>query len=240
MPGKTSLLSKGCKLILYRSLFQPLREDLEKDKALQCRLHKIISCTEMAVMDDDDKKTDLEKNECYIADFYTDGGILRCSVYPSSSYSEDGFRYFIIKRDSPFQEIQRRGHQRYPYHAVFSYSLLQDAQVRDIMDKGWKEAGRNISSVQGFKQKQLSCISGGGLRFISDKPLEKGSYLFCILDFSGFSSKRAFPVLCRVVYTEKSAGKKGGYDIRLKYIGIAEEQREKIIRFVFWLERQRN
>lgn len=29
------------------------------------------------------------------------------------------------------------------------------------------------------------------------------------------------------------------FDIRLKYVGITEQQREQIINFGFWLERQR-
>ena len=124
-------------------------------------------------------------------------------------------------------------------HALFSYSVLQKAQIHDIINRGWKEAEKSFPAIAGFKQEQLADIGGGGIRFTSKQLISKGNYLLCILKLDGYGNGKSLPVLCKVVYSDRLVNDKDKFDIRMKYTGITEQQRKEIIHFVFWLERQR-
>ncbi|MEZ3425574.1 MAG: PilZ domain-containing protein [Lachnospiraceae bacterium] len=233
------LVDIGSKVVFYKNIFQSGSEDLEKDRVCQCKLHKVLNNSEITVIDDDDGKTELMKHECYTIDFYSKDKIFRCNAYFISDYNEDGYRYFNLEIISPFRKMQRRNYQRYPCHALFSYSVLQKAQIHDIINRGWKEAEKSFPAIAGFKQEQLADIGGGGIRFTSKQLISKGNYLLCILKLDGYGNGKSLPVLCKVVYSDRLVNDKDKFDIRMKYTGITEQQRKEIIHFVFWLERQR-
>jgi len=229
------LVKNGSKTVFY------------KDGVQVClKLHKILSEYEFLVIDQDNKnQTVLNKNECYTLDFYNPDGLYRCNAYIISIYSKDGAGCYKARTSSQLKKVDRRMYHRYPCHALFSYSAIQKAQVRDILDGEWQEVWKEIAGVQWFKHAPLVDISGGGLRFTSRQRLNKGDYLVCTLDFGEYNKKNkekileAFPIMCEVVYVEKIVKDRNVFDIRLKYTGITERQREQIIHFVFWLERQR-
>ncbi len=235
------LLSNESKVIFYKCLFQPEIDSMEKNKVCCCQLYRILSDSEIIVTGTGsaDEDTGLKKHECYIIDIYNLNKVYRCNAYYISANSEDGNCYYTIRIVSPAQKVQRRRYQRYPCHSFFAYSVLQKEQVYDIINKEWEEVKKSLADLHGFKQEVLSDISGGGIRFTSKQLFKKGEYLFCILNFGGYNNKKAFPVICEVVYSGELVNVKHIFDIRLKYIGITEQQREQIIHFGFWLERQK-
>lgn len=235
------LVSNESKVIFYKCLFQPEAGSMEKNKVCCCQLYRILSDSEIIVTDNGSSagNTVLKKHECYILDIYNLNKVYRCNAYYILSNSEDGNFYYTVRIVSPVQKVQRRRYQRYPCHSLFAYSVLQKEQVYDIINKEWEEVKKSLANLHGFKQEVLSDISGGGIRFTSKQLLEKGEYLFCILNFGGYNNKKAFPVICEVVYSGELINVKHVFDIRLKYIGITEQQREQIIHFGFWLERQK-
>ncbi len=235
------LVSNESKVIFYKCLFQPADDGMEKNKICCCHLHKVISDSEIIVADDSDGsdgRTVLKKQECYILDIYNMNKVYRCNAYYISSSNEDGYCYYTARIVSPIQKVQRRRYQRYPCHSLFAYIVLEKTQVHDIINREWEDVKKSLSGIKGFKQEALSDISGGGLMFTSRQMIDKGEYLFCVLNFGEYNNKRAFPVICEVVYSGELANIKGIFDIRLKYAGITEQQREQVIHFGFWLERQ--
>ncbi len=210
------------------------------------KVQKVLSESEVAIIDESEKAKSsyiLNKGECYILDFYVKDGIYKCSAYIISVYDEDGHRCYTIQVNSPFRKEDRRQYQRCPCRALISYSVLPEAKTKDIIDNGMGEIWKEINGVQWVKHASLEDISGGGLRFTSRQRLEKGTHIACILDLKEYNNKIKdkldFTLVCEVVHIEKIYDKRNLFDIRLKYIGITEWQRELIIRFVFWLERQR-
>lgn len=233
------LLNAESKVVFYKNSFQRENSKIEENLICKCKVHEVLSDSEVVVKDDDNDKIEFQKHVCYIVDFYTANKVYRCSAYYVSDYSEDGYQYFTIEVVSPLQKMQRRNHQRYPWHTIFSYSVLQEAQVHDIINKGWDEVKENLLADPRFVEESLVDISGGGLRFTSKNVLNTGDFLLCLLKMENYGGKEPFPVLGEVVYTGNLSNDRDKSDIRLKYIGITEKQREEIIRFVFWLERQR-
>lgn len=203
---------------------------------------KVLSKSEAVIVGESENASSsyiLNKGECYILDFYVKDGIYKCSAYVISMYTENGYRYYTIQISSPLRKEDRRKYQRYQCRALISYSILPKAQAKDIIENGVGQLWKELDGVQWVKHASLEDIGGGGLRFTSRQPLEKGSHLACTFDSTEYNNKLDFALVCEVVHIEKLYNKRNLFDVRLKYIGITEQQREIIIRFVFWLERQR-
>jgi hypothetical protein len=82
-------------------------------------------------------------------------------------------------------------------------------------------------------------ISGAGIRFLSDGPLNMGARveLRIALPTSPFSR---LSTLCEVVRTEQSATDEGtGWQIALKFIVINEYDRDVLINYIFTKEREK-
>jgi len=77
-------------------------------------------------------------------------------------------------------------------------------------------------------------ISGAGIRFISEQPIGKGSFLklqICIPLFPSF----VIPVLGKVVWTEK---KDQGYVIGVEFTAIHEDDKDALIHYIFVRQRR--
>lgn len=204
------------------------------------KLDKILSDSEFVLVGTSQM---LNKSECYDLDFYARDSIYKCNAYIIDTYNEYENKCYKFQTNSPFKREDRRKYQRYPCREIISYCVLPESQVRDIISEYMGDAWKDIDGVQWVKRASLEDIGGGGLRFTSRQELKKGTYLACTLDFSKynnqFEDKLDFAIMCEVVHIEKIHSERNLYDVRLKYIGITEQQREKLIRFVFWLERQK-
>ncbi len=232
------LIKVGDKTVFYKSSYKNKKFD-ETKRLYIGQIEKILSDSKLVMSGDNDSIKDIFcENECYIADIYSSNKVYRCSVYYISDYTEGDKCCFTIETVSPLQKIQRRRHQRYSCHMLFSYYVLQEEQVYDIIEKGWESFdAESYNNKSEFIQNSLVDISGGGLRFTSDKNLNIGDYLFCLLKIDDKGS--GFPVIGEVVYSDRFLNDNDKFDIRIKYIGITEDQRRDVVEFVFWLERQK-
>lgn len=227
-------IKAGIKVAVHR---EPLPE-------YNLELQKVLSGSEAVITGSSSGSSPgLDKNKYYTLDFYARDGIYKCSAYITSIYNKKDRICYKIQTASPLRKEDRRRYQRYPCHALISYSVLQKEQALDIIKNNWGEAWPETAGIQWFKHASLEDIGGGGIRITSRQRLEKGTYLACTLDFAEYSSKIQdkpdFALICEVVHIKKLYSERNLFDVRLKYIGITEQQREKIIRFVFWLERQK-
>ena len=232
------LIKVGDKTVFYRNSYKNNKRFDETKRLCIGQIEKILSDSELVISNDNDIRDIFCENECYIADIYSSNKVYRCSVYYISNYTEGDRYYFTIEPVSPLQKVQRRRHQRYSCHMFFSYYVLQDEQVHDIIEKGWESFNVEMDNTKPeLVQNSLVDISGGGLRFTSDRGFNIGDYLFCLLKIDDTGS--GFPVIGEVVYSDRFVNDNDKFDVRIKYIGITEGQRRDVVEFVFWLERQK-
>lgn len=231
------LIKVGDKTVFYKNSYRNTKFD-EAKKLFIGRIEKILSDSELVMSSDSDIRDIFCENECYVADIYSSNKVYRCSIYYTSDYIEDDKYYFTIEPVSPLQKIQRRRYQRYSCHMLFSYYILQEEQVHDIINNGWESADADMYNGKlELIQNSLVDISGGGFRFTSDKKLNIGDYLFCLLKID--DAGNGFPIIGRVVYSDRFVNDSDKFDVRVKYIGITEDQRRDVVKYVFWLERQK-
>lgn len=81
-------------------------------------------------------------------------------------------------------------------------------------------------------------ISGGGLRFNSLEEYKKDDVLIVIPEIPEITSQIPF-LLCREVLVRQVGFSSEAYENKLQFIEISNEEREKIITYIFALERVR-
>lgn len=233
------LIHKGCKAVLYKISAENQNEKFEETKFFSCNVHDIMSSSEILLYNGIDTRVMLNKQECYILEVYATDGVYRCSAYFTSEFIENSEQYIMLEIVSPLHRIQRRRHQRYLCHKHFFYYVLQDSQIRDIITREYTNENKDFLNTPQMFQGTIIDMSGGGMRFTTKNKIKSGRNIFCLLNLDDKENKDESPVLCRVVYSDRLANDKDNYDIRVKYVDITEEQRKKIIKYIFWLERKR-
>ena len=89
-----------------------------------------------------------------------------------------------------------------------------------------------------FKKGLMMDISGGGMRFNSSEPTQKDDVVIMIPDLPAIS--QAIPYLLgKVVLSRQLETKNTTYENKIKFINISSEEREKIITYIFAVEREK-
>ena len=118
---------------------------------------------------------------------------------------------------------------------LFTYMKVLDKKLDTIIEL--LEAKKSEDSYKSLYTRVN--ISGAGIRFLSDGPLNMGARveLRIALPTSPFSR---LSTLCEVVRTEQSATDEGtGWQIALKFIVINEYDRDVLINYIFTKEREK-
>lgn len=79
-------------------------------------------------------------------------------------------------------------------------------------------------------------ISGGGIRFTSNQPYERGQYVLLMFRLTNETTDESFFLVSQIVETQKVDTDR--YSVRAKFIFKDLKDREKIVRFVFEEERR--
>lgn len=211
----------------------------ENDSILLCqgKISKIQEDTEIEFVVTDTEPKEMHKNVCYIMTFYSGQEMYLCNGYYESTYQQDSEKYFTMEITSPLEKVQRRMHQRVSCHGKMSFRILQPEQVRDMISEDTAVILPKEMDREEEKEDSMIDISGGGIRFTSKKLVEKNDYLQ--VEFGILAGKETIQmhIFGQVVSQKLFRNEKDIYDIRMKYVGLSEEQKEQIIQFVFQLER---
>jgi c-di-GMP-binding flagellar brake protein YcgR len=124
------------------------------------------------------------------------------------------------------EKIQRREYFRLPVALDAKLSMLTGDRVYS-----------NIKDVPvGFFNRMKACIivdiSGGGLKVAIKEHMSKGHYVIVLMKIPD-----EIFLLCKIVWVEKDNINRN-YRVALRFEGISERDRDKIIKFIF--EKMRN
>lgn len=229
-------IKKDSLVKLYRT--KQLLEDYEnEEKLLVCRgrVAQIVSDSEMEILIDASEEENLQKNICYILYLFLPQEVLMCSCYFMSAYAEGEQKNVTLDLVSALEFVQRRMHQRVSCHSRIFYQEIEKEELKSMAEH--VEIFDELREQREFYEESLIDISGGGVRFVSKKKLAVDSYVSVCFEIVNEKRAVEMKVTGQVVYAMPLRNEQDSYDIRVKYIGLAEEQREKIIHFVFQLER---
>lgn len=76
-------------------------------------------------------------------------------------------------------------------------------------------------------------ISGGGIRFVSEKLYEADSMVLCDFMIPVNEKPKQFKVAGLVLQIKIIEERQGLYEHRIQYIGMGRDEREEVIKFIF-------
>ncbi|MDD3660025.1 MAG: PilZ domain-containing protein, partial [Lachnospiraceae bacterium] len=81
-------------------------------------------------------------------------------------------------------------------------------------------------------------ISGGGIRFVSEKLYEADSMVLCNFMVPINDKPKQYSIIGLVLQIRIIEERQGLYEHRIQYIGMGRDEREEIIKFIFEEERK--
>lgn len=168
--------------------------------------------------------------------FYTKRGLYSCNAVVRERYRKDNLYFLRVGLKSQPVKFQRR--------EFFRIDLVEEMQLLEISDevaalKTTEELFIESQELKYIDQKKkaLICdISGGGMRFTSSVPYEKGKYVLLMFRLTNETTDESFFLVSQIVETQKVDTDR--YSVRAKFIFKDLKDREKIVRFVFEEERR--
>lgn len=222
------------KLYCSRKLLEDY-ENEEKFIVCQGKISQILSDSEVEIISDESAEENLQKNICYVMYIFLSQEVLMCSCYYKSVYTEEEKRIITLELVSPFEKVQRRMHQRVSCHSRIRYQQISKKEAVRYGEEA--ELFNSLEEQRDSYENSLVDISGGGIRFTSKNPIPVDTYLFARFEITNEKRAVEMKVIGQVVYSMPLRNEQNYFDIRMKYIGLTEEERKQIIHFVFQLER---
>lgn len=200
------------------------------------KVRKVVSETELefTVLE---KSFEFQKKVCYAIYIISYDKVYLTYVYYRSSYREADETVCSLEMVSPLEKIQRRMHQRVSCHSRLAFRLVSEEEIKlgdDTEKKKWDDI---IFSEEDYED-SLVDISGGGIRFTTKKKMTTGAYIYAAFEIQNLSQSVTMTALGQIVHVGAFRNEQDSFDVRMKYIGLTEEEKKQIIHFVFQLERE--
>lgn len=215
-------------------LDQVIRDDIDK-RVYVSKIYDILAqdLLQIAMPIYEGKIVPLAVDEKFVACFYTDKGLLECDVMVTSRYKSGNLFFLEIRLLGEPNKLQRR--------EFYRYNCIMDAKVREVSEleyaTGVPENTDLPESELDWKPVKILDISGGGVRIASTLNLNQGTYVkinFLLSDSDGYTY---YNIYSRMLRSESMQGKSNLFEQRLEFLNIQQDQRDRIVRFIFERER---
>ncbi len=165
--------------------------------------------------------------------FYTKAGLFQCYARIIDRYKSENIYILALELTSNLRKHQRREYYRFSCVLEMNTRVLKEEEVEAI--------GKNLEFLVPslpLKRSIVVDISGGGLRFISKQPYEVGSMIYCKYTLVVDEQVKEYNLVGRVLYSGKLENRADEYEHRVQYVGIDNQTREEIIKYIFDEERK--
>ena len=172
-------------------------------------------------------------NEKYSVCFYTSKGLLQCNAIITSRYKSNNIFYLEILLLEEPAKVQRRKFYRYKCLLGAKMRVVSDEEY----DKGFYENPDVKEEDLEFIEAKIMDISGGGLKIVTKTDLEKNEVVKICFDVIIIEEHVRFKLYARVLASSLFNGRKDVFEQRLEFLKIGQEERDKIIKYIFESER---
>lgn len=171
--------------------------------------------------------------------FYGESGLYQCFTRIVDRYRNGSMHILVAELTSSLQKYQRREYYRLSCLLEMETRPLADEEISALEKGELYDFLRKSSFPSGTCQAgTIVDISGGGLRFVSEKCYEKDSLVYCSFSLVREDGKRSYEAACKVLKVREMEEQKGTFEHRVKYQNLTSGEREEIIKFIFEEERR--
>lgn len=170
--------------------------------------------------------------------FFGIGGMYRCTATVKGRSKEGQFYFLNVVLKSELRKYQRREYFRIEYMSQITFYLIPK-KVAELptTDHLLEEIANGEVSYE-LGAGTIQDISGGGIRFHSERKLERDIYLMITLRLERAWMKETLYLVSQIVDCVPHASMQGQFSCRGKFLYKDLRDREKIVRFVFEEERR--
>jgi len=237
----SKILSVGNKVEL-KKVANPIIDDLieigDSHKTYFSQIYDIMDDNRMKIgmPIEAGKVIPLEINFRYDCCFYTTNGLYQCRVVVVDRYKEGSIYVLVVEAITELQKYQRRQYYRLGCTLDIRYRILDKHEFDEFMQTPDKEEYANRKPME--KGVALD-ISGGGVRFTSEREHKKNDEMFLLLEINYDGNEKIYGILGRIISCEELKNKPGTYEYRVEYRNMQGGVREELIKYIFDEERKR-
>lgn len=177
------------------------------------------------------------ERECSIV-FYTKGGMYNCTAVVKKRYRKENLYLLQIIITSELQKFQRREFFRIPFTTPLKYyEISEETAQLETTEELFAEI-QKPEYMDLVHEGTIQNISGGGIRFVSDRAIRQGQNILLVIRLTNEYSDETFYLPGQVIAAEKHPTIDAMYIHRVKFLFRDLRDREKIVRFVFEEERR--
>lgn len=177
-------------------------------------------------------------NRRYKFCFYTQTGLFECMGYVVDRFKSDNRYIAVISLKTGLRKIQRREFFRLEKlididYRVFSEEESNCESVNEILEKE-----KDYVEEPVYQKGMAVDLSGGGARFVLDDAYPVSTYILIRMHIELTSELSEFYVIGKVIMSEKMSSQSGQCENRIEFVRIRENEREKLIHYIFREERK--
>ncbi len=191
----------------------------------------------------------LEQGKSYRLYFYSSKGLYQCDCVMSAIYRENNTLIASVKISTALEKIQRRQYYRLEcIHEIEYRPITQEelqlenrlATNKFINAEEKADLRRRLSQLnQIWRKGSITDLSGGGARFNSDEPLNRGDRVRIKLDFIRGNELKRLVIGAEIIISGKMENRNGKYEHRAEFYDIGKTDREDLIKYIFEQDRRR-
>ncbi len=170
------------------------------------------------------------------ATFFSKSGLIRCEVVITGRYKKDGFFLVELEQVTALKKVQRREFFRFECRRQFQYRIVDVEELEKI------QAGIEYDPMEfepQWKNAVMLDLSGGGVRFVSSQPEQKGSFVEVQFDIEVDEQVEIVYAYAELLRSERNPNNHSIYDQRIMFWKLDKTVREKIIRYIFEQQRKK-
>lgn len=175
----------------------------------------------------------LSLDDKYAACFYTDKGLLQCNVIVTARYKSGNLFFLEVRLLGELMKLQRR--------EFYRYNCFLDAKLRIVSDEefttGVPDQPDIPESDLDWQPVKMLDVSGGGAKIVSKLCLDRNEVVKLKFFVSIIQEFVCFNNFARVLDSSPVQGRSDLFELRLEFMKIRQEERDKIIRYIFESER---
>ncbi len=165
--------------------------------------------------------------------FYTKRGLYRAVCQVTDRYKEDNFFMVKVMLRSNLTKFQRREYFRLECIIGMDAYELKKEEAMMLAGPRLEQRISDPEIAQTLSKAVIVDISGGGIRFISERKHEEGDYLAVHMTLSNENIEKDIWVVVSIVSCKKAAPNLERYETRAEYIHLGNKLREIIIKYIF-------
>ena len=165
--------------------------------------------------------------------FYTATGLYHCTAIVTDRTKENNIYLMNMEVTGGLSKFQRREFYRFNCAIEMGSRALEEDELQSLLKKEFF-----FHHDIPFQKNMMVDISGGGIRFVSEKLYEADTYVLCSFTIPVNEKPKQFHLVGLVLRIKILDERPGLYEHRIQYIGVGKDEREDIIRFIFEEERK--